>query len=389
MYRFMSEEEIEIGQISDLKMIHLYQLGGSDALAVYYGNNKQINLCAMDANYNLLIQQVLTLYSQCEQKDSIIIDAPTRQLLNRAVDREDNHTSFFHRTGHRYKNKESLPHPAFASDGVLRETLLPMVKYYLHQLYHMWDTPMEFAKEPCGWNKNCVLKIRQGRETLILPIRMDFANKNSVKVIVGNFLQDLYTLSLEITYREDRIFVLFESEDIQLTGESHFELSSQKVNAYTSIRVGGQVVYHQTEPIEQLTASPDALQCVPDNSTIWEEAGIDFTKAALYKLPWGGLVLCNTLENADTQQKRSDFDTIYIERYGNKLALRQYSYSLIENLSDGLKLRTDGAHMRKLYYGTDKKCVETLFLPVGYYSGWDYKEYLRNRYFYDELEEIK
>lgn len=389
MYRFMSKEEIEIGQISDLKMVHLYQLGGSDALAVYYGNNKQINLCAMDANYNLLIQRVLTLYSQCEQKDAIIIDAPTRQLLDRAVNREDNHTSFFQRTGYRYKNKESFPYPAFASDGVLRETLLPMLKYYLRQLYHMWNTPMEFEKEPCGWNKNCVLKMKQGNETLILPIRMDFSEQNSVKAVVGNFLQDLYTLTFDITYREDRIFVLFESPDMQLVGESHFELNAQRADSYTSIRVDGQTVYHQAEPIEQITATPEALECVPDSATIRKEAEIDFDKAALYKLPWGGLVLCNALESTDSLQKRNDFDTIYIEEYGNKLALRQYSYSLIENLSDGLKLRTDGANMRKLYYGKNKKSVETHFLPVGYYSGWDYKEYLVNRYFYDEVEDTK
>ena len=96
MYRFMSKEEIEIEQISDLKMLHLYQLGGSDALAVCYGNDKQINLCAMDTNYTLLMERALTLYSQCEDKDSIIIDENTKYELLQRLQGMKNHQKLCH-----------------------------------------------------------------------------------------------------------------------------------------------------------------------------------------------------------------------------------------------------------------------------------------------------
>ena len=163
MYRFMSKEEIEIEQISDLKMLHLYQLGGSDALAVCYGNDKQINLCAMDTNYTLLMERALTLYSQCEDKDSIIIDENTKSLFNKAVDESDHYTCFFNRIGKKYLDTEGLLAPKFASEGVLRETLIPMLKYYMQQMYHMFDVPITFEKEPCGWRRNCVLRC-EGRK---------------------------------------------------------------------------------------------------------------------------------------------------------------------------------------------------------------------------------
>ena len=128
MYRFMSEEELEIRQISDLKMIHFYRLGGNDALAVHYGNNKQINLCSMDANYQLLMERVLSLYSQCEDKKSIVIEAASQKLLEQAMEGARSHTSFFQRVGKKYVDMETSSSPLFASDGVLRETLLPLLK---------------------------------------------------------------------------------------------------------------------------------------------------------------------------------------------------------------------------------------------------------------------
>ena len=101
------------------------------------------------------------------------------------------------------------------------------------------------------------------------------------------------------------------------------------------------------------------------------------------------LLLSGAIITESDLQKRTDKDIIYLEEYREKISLRQFSHSLVENPADGLKLRTDGAVLRKLYYGRTTKEVETLFLPVGYYSGWDYKEFLENKYFYSEMEEEK
>lgn len=387
MYRFMSKEEIEIEQISDLKMLHLYQLGGSDALAVCYGNDKQINLCAMDTNYTLLMERALTLYSQCEDKDSIIIDENTKSLFNKAVDESDHYTCFFNRIGKKYLDTEGLLAPKFASEGVLRETLIPMLKYYMQQMYHMFDVPITFEKEPCGWRRNCVLKVRRKENVLILPVRMDFPGDNTCTAVVGNFLKDLSSITFEITYRDDQIYVLFESKSLSLFGESHFELSGDKPHAFTSIKVNGEVVYHQEEAVETLDNPAQDLKELLNRQQALKDGFVDLEQALVYRLPWGGIAVYKALDASDATHIRTDFDMIYLEEYNTKMALRHFSHSLIENRADGLKLRTNGAIMRKLYYGEKKKEVETLFLPVGYYSGWDYKKYLEKRYFYHELEE--
>lgn len=387
MYRFMSEEEIEIEQISDLKMLHLYQLAGNDALAVCYGNDKQINLCAMDTHYTLLMEQALSLYSQCENKEAIIIDENTKAIFEKAVEESEHYTSFFNRIGKNYLDKEGLTAPKFASEGVLRETTLPMLKYYMQQMYHMWDIPITFEKEPCGWRRNCVLKVHRKEETLILPVRMDFPKDNTCRVTVGNFLKDLSSITFEFSYRDDQLLVLFESKALNLWGESHYEMSAHQLRAYTSIMVNGQVVYRQEEPVETLTNPAEFLKELLNRQPALQESFAEQEQTTVYRLPWGGIVVCRALDASDTDYIRTDYDMIYLEEYNTKLALRQLSYSLIENKSDGLKLRTNGAIMRKLYFGDKHGEVETLFLPAGYYSGWDYKKYLEKRYFYHELED--
>lgn len=388
MYKFMSNEEIEIQQMSQLKMIHLYQLGGSDALAVYYGDNKQINLCAMDTYYNVLMKKVLSLYSLCEDKDSIIMDTSTREIFENAMSGKNYHTGFFNRIGKKYMQMEGSTAPTFASDGVLRETLIPMLKYYLKQLYHMWDVHVEFEREPLGWRRNCVLKVRKGEEISILPMKMDFLRDNECRVIIGNFLQALSEIKFEISYREDQLYVWFESEHFSMVGESHFEILP-RVHAYTTIRVNSQVVFHQDEDFPTLTSSDECLQKISNLPELLEDAEIKPDEAQIYKLPWDGLVLFGLIETRQENLHWGDYDIIYIEQYRKKRILRQFSHSLIENRADGLKLRTDGAALQKLYYGDDLENIETHFLPVGYYSGWDYKELLENKYFYQNGEERK
>ena len=390
MYRFMDQQEIEIRQIDDLKMVNFYDLatGGTaavsganqnaeisghvPALAIYYGDNKQINLCAMDTHYNLLMERVLTLYSQCKDKNLIIIDADTKAMLEQATSRGDNHTSFYERIGKNYADMECLKSPKFASEAVVRETAMPMLKYYIKNLYHMVDMDIEFDKEPLGWHSNGVLKLRKGSDTFVLPMRFEF-NTMGFKAKIGNFLKDLSLIEFEVRYQEGMLEVIFEATDVKLYGESRFKIENHSVTGLTTIQVAGQVVYHQEESVAAV-ASADQLPKGLD---------LDTEKGRVYGLPWGGIIVLGDIESKTAEFKRNDIDVIFLEQYNGKLAMRQFSHSLVENLSNGLRLRCDGANMRKLYFGPGIGEVETTFAPVGYYSGWDYKQFLENNYFYE------
>lgn len=381
MYRFMEQEEIEIRQINNLKMIHLYQLGGSDAIAVYYGDNKQINLCAMDKNYNLLMERVLSLYSACDDKNSIIVEEGAKKLIEKALIRPDNHTGFFNRIGRKYMDIEGETAPRFTSDGVMREVLVPMLKFFIKQLYHLWNMDVDFDKGNRGWHRNCVLKLNNGKDTLVLPVRTAFAEDNECIVKVGNFLQDMNTLEFRITYSHDMLVIVYECRELALLGENHIRIDEEGVNSVTSINLNGDIVYYMEESVPAISMDDSEKEKIK----FYEE--IDILNSKLYKLPWGGHVIFRKVENTDELTKRKDVDAIFVEENNTKVVIRYFSYGLVENLKDGLKLKTDGATMRRLYYGDKHKETETLFMPVGYYSGWDYKKYLENKYFYESAEE--
>ncbi len=379
MYRYMDQEEIDIRQMDSLKMLHLYQLGGSDAIAAYYGDNKQINLCAMDKNYNLLMERVLTLYSQCEDKNSIIVDGEAKALLEAAVARGDNHTTFFNRVGRRYKEMEALDAPRFAAEGVMRESMIPMLQYYLKQIYHLYSIDIDFERNTRGWHRNCVLRVKKGTDTLLLPVKMDFTDANAITAQIGNFLQDMCTIEFQITYSDNRQLIVFESKDMGLVGENRIEIDHDKVKSITTISVNGKTIYYMDEELLHMDIGAKGAKF----TNLPKHADIDVANSTIYQLPWGGYIVIRLVKNEDASTKRTDIDTIFIEGNDTKVAIRHYSYGLVENLKDGLKLRTDGAFMRKLYYGDKHGETETLFMPVGYYSGWDYKEYLENKYFYE------
>ncbi len=385
MYRFMDQEEIEIRQMSKLKMLHLYQLGGSDAIAVYYGDNQQKNLCAMDKHYNLLMERVLTLYSQCEDKNSIIVDDTAKKLIEAAVTRENNHTFFFDRIGKRYMSLQGLETPRFSSEGVIRETLMPMLMYYIKQLYGLWQVDVDFDRSTRGWHNNCVLKLKKAGETLILPVRMNLQEANACRATVGNFLQDMNNIEFQVTYSDNRQLIVFECRELALIGENRIEIQDGSLKSVTSISVNGQTVYYMDEDLPMVEIGSQGVEFV--NLPSYVE--IDTANSKIYQLPWGGYVVCRLVESTDEATKRTDYDTIYIEGNDTKVVVRHFSYGMVENLKDGLKLRTDGAVMRKLYYGDKHGELETLFLPVGYYYGWDYKEFLENKYFYENVEGAK
>lgn len=389
MYRFMSDEEIEIRQISDLKMIHLYQLNGNDAIAAYYGDNKQINLCTLDDHYNLLMKRLLTLYAQCEDKDSIVIEDNTKKLLDKALLRDTHHTAFFNRIGKHYANQKAFLCPRFISDGTIRDTLIPIIRYYLQQLYHMWNMDISFEQEPVGWHRNSVLKAKKGNETFLMPLRLTILSNSDYKISVGNFIHNYSNIEFEISYKEDQFIVYFESAKLELCGESFFLWKYPSPKAYTTISVRKTVVYHQDEQIKHLTHTDNNLQLAFDKKPYLIDWNTDFTHMNIYQLPWNGFFIYRANQTQDAQYNRTDCDSIYINAHHSKLVLRQYSYSLVENKTDGLRLRTDGAVMRKIYYGDKNQEIETLFMPVGYYSGWDYREYLENKYFYHTTEEMQ
>lgn len=399
MYRIMDKQEIEINQIDNLKMIHIYDLAtaggavGDDnqkagtgknhvpALAVYYGDNKQINLCVMDNNYNLLMERVLSLYSQCENKDLIIIDEATRKLLDLACHGVDHGVSSVARIGKKYMDMKAEQLSRFNTEGYIRKLMLPMLKYYISQLYGLWDMEIIFKDGETGWHGNVVLCATHKNKDLCFPVHISHVGLGKYNAVVGNFVEEKNTVIFEIVYKSQSLKVDIISEDYCLSGDSRFDFSLSTSACITNIKVDGAMVYCSDESIG--TVSAEEFEGI-NIKYIFE---LDKDKSKLYRLPWGGYYSCTVNKSVDGSISQWDYDTGFCEKNDKSFFARQYAWSFIENISTNVSISSGGGMMERLIPDLDKGLMQTIFLPVGYYSGWDYKQKLENRFFYEEIKE--
>lgn len=399
MYRIMDKQEIEINQIDNLKMIHIYDLAtaggavGQDnqkagagknhvpALAVYYGDNKQINLCVMDNNYNLLMERVLSLYSQCENKDLIIIDESTRKLLEFACQGVDHGVSSVARIGKKYMDMKAEQLSRFNTEGYIRKLILPMLKYYLSQLYGLWDMEIIFKDGESGWHGNVVLYASHKNNDLRFPVHISHVGLGKYNAVVGNFIEEKNIVIFEIVYKSQSLKVDIISEDYSLSGDSRYDFSLSTPACITNINVAGAMVYCNNEPVENVS-SVQISDMYPQKFF-----DLDITNAKLHRLPWGGYYSCAVNKSEDGSITQWDYDTGFYEKNNNSFFARQYSWSFIENINTGVSINTGGGLMERLIPDLTQGEMQTTFLPVGYYSGWDYKQKLENRYFYEDIKE--
>lgn len=388
MYRIMDAEEIEINKIDNLKMIHIYDLSGSaigsenvTSLAVYYGDNKQKNLCAMDKHYNLLVERVLYLYSRLEDKSSIMMDETTKNMIDVAMGSEDDCILAVSKLGKRYLSWDGEEVPRVNNQTYIRLTTMPMIRYYLTEIYSMLEVPIEFKEDKLGWHGNVILEASSGDKDIIFPIRFDYDSVNSYSVHIGNFLKEKSVIVFDISYGERQLTVNFTSEDAGLLGQSSFIFDKTGGLSKTSISINDTLVYYQDTAIAEAK--------VEDVSSFVHMGVLELLSqnVRISRLPWNSYYMFGYTENVTKDICRTDYDTGYIDCNEDAVLVRQYGVSHIENKSTGLNIKTNGSMMERLMPDKKNAGIQTCFYPVGYYSSWDYKNNLENKYFYEELKE--
>ena len=381
MYRFMDSEELEINQINNLKMIHIYDLTGVNAMAVYYDDNKQKNLCVMDKHYNLLVQRVLELYSRSEQKDAIMMDPSTKTLIEEACKGIGDNISPITRLGKKYSDCDGEDIPRYNKDTYIRTATIPIIKYYLRELYSMLDMEIEFKEDVLGWQGNTVLTAKTSKDERKMPVKYSFENNTSFSVTVGNFLKEKCNITFYISYKAQSLEVSFTSEDAAIQGDSLYTLSHSVGTSKTSIRVNDVTVYYEELPV--LGTDIDTTKQDYYNKLL----DIDLSTTRVYELPWKAYHFSSLQQTETDNICRTDFNTGYIDSNAQVIFARQYAWSDIVNKQTGLNIKTSGVMMERVIPDKTEGLLQTAFLPVGYYSAWDYKNRLENKYFYEEIKE--
>ncbi|MBE5944920.1 MAG: hypothetical protein E7258_08415 [Lachnospiraceae bacterium] len=385
MFRFMDTEEIEINQIEKLKMIHIYDLTGGEkghvnALAIYYDDNKQKNLCEMDKNYDLLVQRVLYLYNSCQDKETIMVDPETKRFLEQ-VCRVDAQSSPISRAGSKYIGDEGVDIPKINREENLRVATMPMIIYYMTELYNMLDINIEFKHESLGWHGNTILTANVGKGQVNFPVKYIYESSDRCRVHIGNFLKNMCGLTIGISYKKQDLEIHFYSEDAGIVGDSNYHFGYHSSSCKTSIKVNDVLVYYKEDFLEE---GRFAFKEKVDVSALLD---MNITTAKVYTMPWKGYHICDmhTIEDGDIA--RIDIDTAYVDIHRDTVFIRQYAWSNVSNSKTKLSLSTGGAMLEKVVPDISLGEMQIGFLPVGYYSGWDYKKKLENKYFYKNIKE--
>lgn len=385
MYRVMDETEIIIRQMTDLRMVHFYNLAGDNnsadgvlSVAVYYGVNGQLNLSVLDKHFDLLVEQIFCHYAKTENKASIIADANTRTILEQGVLKRDGEA------WSKYLSMEGNMEPKYQAITYFKGFLIPVVDYYLKQLYKMNGMEYRPYAYHLGWRNSCSIEgFVDGIVTKFL-IHVEMLDECNYTVVVSNFIKTGATIEFHITYGLDVITVHFSSSYWSLDGDSRYYFENGKLMDASFVTMNGRPVYYETVECERVSDAGAKLQ------TIEKLVGAIDESMDCYLLPWGEAFV-NKVSGTTTR----DYLYLLIDTNMGILhepfdcngmsMMRGWSWRQIVNEEANIVVKTLAMAYDRLL--TKDLEVQTHFLPAGTNSYGEYKEKLEDRYFYEDMED--
>lgn len=237
MFREMSETEMILRNIKNVKMIDIYELTGINedikkgcaAISVFYDVNKNINLCEMDDGFSLLEDWVFDLYRKEKNKqnessfnailhDSIIMNERTRNFLKYGCRERDE--SYLEE----YYAEEPVEFPEVAYESKLSRRFLPLISYALKGLYTANGIKLKVSMEKAGWRGKGLIYGVVNKNKKMFAVEIIQMNYSEFDVKVSNFLQNGNVLNIKIINDNRRIVLRYSSEYHKIDGESIFSL---------------------------------------------------------------------------------------------------------------------------------------------------------------------
>ena len=210
MLRKMTEEEIRIRKMENLRMVSLYEFtdavrtsdaarakkggkpAGCTAITVLCDEGEQFTLSELDPYFEELAEQVMKLYEEAENRDSILMNPPTRAVLEAGITsgEEPFLKPFFELQGVR------TPAIPFASRLGLR--FLPLTVYLVNELEGLIGRNGTVVGQTVGWRGKAVLRLKVLRAITEHPVIIRQVSDGELRVSVGNYPRNLENLTMDI-----------------------------------------------------------------------------------------------------------------------------------------------------------------------------------------------
>lgn len=368
MFESMDELSVEITKISNLKLIHIYELTGFDpyqsddgctAMAVFYGEDGRINMSEKEPHFVALVQQVVNVYNTTKDKSSILMDESTKAILERGI------VPYHEECISRFYSLESSEIPVSLPSSTLGQRFMPLVEYVIVGLYKTMDMNLEIIDRHYGWNGASTISGRiNGDKQFFSYVKTNSNFDKRYSVTATNFFGVNGQLTIDIVTEYDYFELFYHSNDNNLTGHSLIRFSEAGCKELHEIFFNEKQIYWgENSCFKEIDDISDEL-LLPGKSV----------KCA-YSTPWKiSYVLYDDMPEDSVSHA---YKYAYIYEEANCADI--WCKTEVVNSSNNTKIIVDSIRAIRQKFKDGR--IQTSFKDGGINSTGEYKTYLQDKYF--------
>lgn len=374
MFGKMDEMQVAINKIDQLKMVHIYEVAGTDAagtdkgctaMAVYYGTAGKMNLNDTDPHFAHFVRRVMEVYRDSDQKEWISMDEPTRAFMEAglSVRREEELRKYYEAT--------PLETPVCAKDSVLCKRFLPLAEYLIIGLNKVLDISLKVLERKEGWRGNGSLVVTDGLKERRICVQVRQPEENRYQISAADFLADHTGLTVDLRMESRGLSLTFASTDTLFNGRGWYRFEVTGMTQQFEAFYREKPVFFDREDEETCGSLSDSEKVL---------LGKEIEDAIVYELPWSmKYVFSQNLEKCGEIELLSCKGSFLQENY-----LKQYSWKELYNANSFIRIRMETIGLSKTVVG---RKVQTYFEDVAEGHTGEYEDKLAGCYFLTDLVE--
>lgn len=376
MFRKMDREEIEINKIENLRMVHIYDLSaaapedgqkGCTAIAVYFGENQQMNKNETDSHFEMLVNRIFDLYQRDQVGKNVVMDESTRAFL------ESGAVALHERGLEPFYKMPSDFVPQVPWDSMLSRIFIPLVEYWLKNLYSLFEHPLCFTSREPGWRGAFLLggDVNLDKKSFYGKVIRMTETTYSIQIRGFEIGEEEGDLLVTVKLERDAMEVSFWSDTLCLRGDGRVEFTATQCRETYAIYHKEEQIYYDTQVYENRAESLGKML-----SGYMMAADAEDVKA-IYDLPWGmKYILC------DREPEQKDVITHIVRGtyiFAGDRCWETRGYATLCHRASHIRLTADGMYLRGVLLGDNRRQIS--FVKAEGASTEAYKKYLLNHYF--------
>lgn len=382
-FRQMSLEEMNIEEIENIKMIHIYDLAGAatlerkygvTAVLVNFGDNKQLNYTENDHCFNVFVNKLFEAYNNSPNKLLISMDDDTRKIME--AGKVPRHEGILGK----YYDAKKQEMPAIVNASTLSKRFEPFIEYILLGLYKTMGLEADLIEKRTGWRGAGRLSIHVGNQTKMTYYRVFEIDNNAFLIKLNGCFSQNGDMDINIIFYDDMFSISYKSDAAAIEGSSSFRFSKDSVREMHQIKKNGKQLFYDVNTYANTFKEEDKLEdCLSVSSLKLLPEGIK--PCAVYSLPMGlDYILYDSVFNEEDVEVET-FCGAFLWQQASLADLRGWSVIKSEKL--GIALKNEAFWIINL---TDnREFIQSSFLRG---TGSRYKEELEGKYIIKDRKSV-